>query len=70
MSAIRATIMSLVLVLVVTAAVYFAAVPLPAMAAKPAASCPVPGVSAFSLSNEALWNILNGRYQRRIDLPR
>ncbi len=69
MSTIRTTIMSVILVLFVAGAVYFAAVPLPAMAAQPAASCPVPGVSASSLSTQALWNIINGRYERRIRLP-
>ena len=69
MSTIRTTIMSVVLVLVVASAVYFAAVPLPAMAARPAASCPLTNVNPASLSTEQLWKILNGRYERRIGLP-
>jgi hypothetical protein len=69
MSTIRTIILSVVLTLVVTAAIYFAAVPLPVMAAKPAASCPVPNISAASLSNQDLWRILNGRYERRVSLP-
>jgi hypothetical protein len=69
MSTIRTTIMSVVLVLVVASAAYFAAVPLPAMAARPAASCLLSGNSTSSLSTQALWKILNGRYERRVALP-
>ena len=69
MSTIRTTILSVALVLVVTVAVYFAAAPLPVMAAQPAASCPVTSASASSLSTQELWKILNGRYERRVGLP-
>jgi len=69
MSTIRTTILSVVLVLFVTVAVYFAAVPLTAKAAQPAASCPIASTSASSLSTQELWKILNGRYERRVGLP-
>jgi hypothetical protein len=69
MSTIRTTIMSVVLSLVVAAAIYFTAAPRPVMAAQPGASCPVIHPSATSLSTEELWKILNGRYERSVGLP-
>jgi len=69
MSKIRITILSAIFVLTVAVAVYFAAVPSPAMAAQAGASCPVARPSASSLTVQELWKILNGRYERRVGLP-
>ncbi len=65
MSAIRTTISSVVVMLVLAVAVYFAVAP---QSAQAAASCPGPAVSA--LSTQDLKAILNGRYEHRIGLPR
>jgi len=79
MSAIRITILSVVLVLFVTATAFFAFAPSSAKAAQPATSCPapsqtvvltIPGPSqTFALTTDQLWKILNGRYERRVRSP-
>ena len=69
MSKIRTAILSVVLALVVTVAIYVASVPLPVSAAQPGVSCPAPKPTASGLSTEQLWKILNGRYERRVALP-
>jgi len=69
MSAIRTTLLSIVLVIVIGVGAYLAAVPLPAMAASSVpASCPLVGASSFS--TQQLWDMLNARYERRVGLPR
>ncbi len=66
MSAIRTAILSVVLMLVLAAAVNFAVAPL---SAKAAASCPGP-VAVSSLSTQQLKAMLNARYEHRVGLPR
>ena len=65
MSTIRTAILSIVLMLVLAAAVNFVA----PLQAKAAASCPGP-VAASSLSTQQLRAILNGRYEHRVGMPR
>jgi len=67
---IRIVILSVVLMFVVAGATYFAVTASPsAVSANSAPTCPVIH-TASSLSTQALWDILNGRYERRVGLPR
>ena len=65
---IRIAILSIVLVLVVTGSTYFAVTASAASSAQSTSTCPVVHPSSFS--TEALWDILNGRYEHRVGLPR
>ena len=65
---IRTAILSVVLMLVVAGSTYFAVTASAAPSAQTAPTCPVIHPSSFS--TEALRDILNGRYERRVGLPR
>jgi flagellar basal body-associated protein FliL len=65
---IRIAILSIVLVLVAAGSTYFAVTASAAASAQTAPTCPVIHPSSFS--SKALWDILNGRYERRVGLPR
>lgn len=67
---IRTVLLSVMLVLILTGAIYFAVAASPASesALVTAPTCPV--VHASYLSTQALKDILNGRYEHRIGLPR
>ncbi len=64
---IRIIVLLAVLMSVVAGATYFAA-SASASASSDIPTCPV--VHPASYTSEALWDILNGRYERRVGLPR
>ena len=65
---IRILVLSVVLVLVAAGSAHFAATASAAASAQSASSCPA--VHTASFSTEALRDMLNGRYERRVGLPR
>lgn len=69
MSTIRTATISSLTTVVLTVAVYFAALPHTVRAAEPgAATCPI--ISVSSLSTQQLRALLNGRYEHRVGMPR
>jgi hypothetical protein len=65
---IRILTLSVILIFVVAGATYFAVTVFAAPSSQSGPSCPVVHPSSFS--TEALRDILNGRYERRVGLPR
>jgi hypothetical protein len=69
---IRTIVMAVLLTSAVAVGSYFAVLAVPAAAKSTTAgsvsSCPVVH-SATALSEQDLWRILNGRYERRVRLP-
>jgi flagellar basal body-associated protein FliL len=65
---IRIVILTVALMLVTAGSTYFAVTASAAAPAQSAQTCPV--VHRVALSTEALRDILNGRYERRVGLPR
>ena len=69
MSTIRTATISVLTIVVLAVAVYFAARPHTVRAAEPGvATCPITSVS--SLSTHQLWDLMNARYVYRVGLPR
>lgn len=69
MSTIRTATISSLVTVVLTLAVYFAALPHAVQAVEPgAATCP--RVSVSSLSTQQLRALLNARYEYRVGMPR
>jgi hypothetical protein len=67
---IRTVILSVMLVLVLLGAMYSAVVASPAASSPSVFICPVVHSSAASFSIQELRDILNGRYEHRVGLPR
>ena len=69
MFTLRIIVLSTLLIFAVAAIGYFAVAPTYAMATESASEA-CTAVSSTSLSIQELWDILNGRYERRVGLPR
>lgn len=69
MSNLRIIILSIVLTFALAAIGFFTAAPTYAMDTEPASETCV-AVSTPALNTAELWDILNGRYERRVGLPR
>ena len=66
---IRTTILSLVLMLVLTGAIYFTVAASPAATSASSATTTCPAVHGAYFSTQELKDTLNGRYERRVGLP-